>query len=167
MAVNNPKDVFVFLLSNVRTGAERTTKVLQEISQQAQDPEVKQAIDARAFVNDKIVATIDQCFKLIGTQPVKTPGKLLDAFQEDFRSEVTQIQSPAAKTLFVLAKANQLINLRIGEFVALVAAADLSGNEAVGLLLETALADKLAMGEHLRRMIRNRIESRIAERIAA
>jgi len=33
MAVRDPKEVFVLLLSNVRQGTERTTKVFQEISQ--------------------------------------------------------------------------------------------------------------------------------------
>ena len=38
MAVNTPKEVFVLMLGNARQGAERTTKVFQELSQAAQDP---------------------------------------------------------------------------------------------------------------------------------
>lgn len=167
MTGKNPKEVFVRLLSDVRQGTERTTKIFQEISQIAQDADVKEALEARVFVSDQILARLDQCFKLIGEQPVKLSGRLHDVFMEDFRKEFAEIQSPAARRLFILAKAIHLIHLRIAEYVALVAAADLSGHYAVGVLLESCLADKLAFAERTRRLIRNLVETKIAERIAA
>lgn len=167
MPVNNPKEVFVLMLSNVRQGAERTSKFFQELSQAAQDPDIKEVLEARVYVNDKILATLDQCFKLIGEQPVKTTGRLQEVFIEDFKREVGEIQSPVAKHLFILSKAIHLIHLRIGEYVALTAAADLTGHYAVGTLLETCLADKLAMAERTRRLLRRVIETRVAERKAA
>jgi ferritin-like metal-binding protein YciE len=167
MAVNNPKDVFVFMLSNVRQGAERATKVFQELSGAAQDPDVKEVLEARAYVHDKILGTLDQCFKLIGEQPVKTTGRLQEVFVEDFKRELGEIQSPVAKHLFILSKAVHLLHLRIGEYVALTAAADITGHYAVGTLLETCLADKMALAERTRRLIRRVAEAKVAERLAA
>jgi ferritin-like metal-binding protein YciE len=167
MSVNTPKDVFVLMLSNVRQGTERTSKFFQELSQTAQDPDIKEVLEARVYVNDKILATLDQCFKLIGEQPVKTTGRLQEVFIEDFKREVGEIQSPVAKHLFILSKAIHLMHLRIGEYVALTAAADVTGHYAVGTLLETCLADKLAMAERTRRLLRRVIETRVAERKAA
>jgi ferritin-like metal-binding protein YciE len=167
MPVNNPKELFVQMLSSVRQGTERTTKIFQEISQVAQNPDVKEAMEARVFVSDTTLAKLDQCFKLIGEQPVKLSGRLHDVFVEDFRKEVAEIQNPMAKHLFILAKANQLIHLRIAEYVALIAAADMTGHYGVGVLLESCLADKLAFVERTRRLIRNIVESKVTERIAA
>ena len=167
MAAKNPKEVFVQLLSNVRQGTERTTKVFQEISQIAQDPDIKEALEARVFVSDQILARLDECFKLIGEQPMKLSGRLHDVFVEDFRKELAEIQAPAAKHLFILATALHLIHLRIAEYVALIAAADLSGHYGVGVLLETCLADKLAFVERTRRLIRHMIENKVAERAHA
>lgn len=167
MPANTPKEVFVLMLSNVRQGAERTSKFFQELSQIAQDPDIKEVLEARVYVNDKIMATLDQCFKLIGEQPAKTTGRLQEVFIEDFKREVAEIQSPVARHLFILSKAIHLIHLRIGEYVALTAAADLTGHYAVGTLLETCLADKLAMAERTRRLLRRVIETRAAERKAA
>jgi ferritin-like metal-binding protein YciE len=164
---NNPREVFVRLLSHVRQGTERTTKVFQEISQLAQDPDVKEALEARVFISDQILARLDQCFKLIGEQPVQLSGRLHDVFLEDFRKEVAEIQSPGARHLFILAKALHLIHLRIAEYEALTAAADVSGHYAVGVLLETCLADKLAFVERTRRLIRKIAETRLAERARA
>ena len=166
ISVKNPKEFFVALLSELRQGTERTTKIFQEISQVAQNPDIKEALEARAFVSDKVLATLDQCFKLIGEQPVKLSGRMHDMFVEDFRKELAEIESPVARHLFILAKANHLIHLRIAEYVTLIAAADMTGHYGVGVLLESCLADTLAFVERTRRLIRNVIETKVAERVA-
>jgi hypothetical protein len=91
-------------------------------------------------------------------------GRLQEIFLEDFRKELNEIQSPAAKRLFVLAKILHLTNLRIGEYSALVAAADIAGHYGVGVLLESCLAAKRAFVERTRRLIREVVEVRVAER---
>jgi ferritin-like metal-binding protein YciE len=55
----------------------------------------------------------------------------------------------------------------MAEYVALIAAADMSGHYGVGVLLESCLADKLAFVERTRHLIRNRIEAKVAERAQA
>jgi ferritin-like metal-binding protein YciE len=93
---------------------------------------------------------------------VKLEGKLHDVFVEDFRRELAEIKSPEAKRLYVLAKAMHLLHLRIGEYVALIAAADLTGHYAVGALLESCLGEKLAFVERTRRLIRERVAEKVA-----
>jgi ferritin-like metal-binding protein YciE len=166
MSVQNPKELFVQLLSGLRQSAERSPKIYQEISKVAEDRDVKEALEARAFVSEKVLATLDQCFKLIGEQPVKVTSRLHDTFAEDFRRELAEIQNPVAKHLFVLAKAIHLTHLRIAEYAVLVAAADVTGHHGVGVLLESCLADKLAFVERTRRMIRHVVEAKVAHRIA-
>jgi ferritin-like metal-binding protein YciE len=166
MPIKDPKELFVLMLSNLRQSTERTTKLYQEFSQVAQDPDIKEALEARAFVSDNTLATLDQCFKLIGEQPVKLSGRLQEVFAEDFRRELAEIQGPVARRLYILAKATALTHLRIAEYVALVAAADVSGHYGVGVLLESCLADKLAFVERTRRLIRKAVETKVAERIA-
>jgi len=165
MPVNNPRELFVQLLSGLRQGTERSTKVYQEISKIAEDPDVKEALEARAFVSEKVLATLDQCFKLIGEQPTQVSSRLHDIFVEDFRKELAEIQNPAAKHLFILMKAIHQTHLRIAEYVALVAAADVTGHYGVGVLLESCLADKLAFVERTRRLIRNVIQAKVAKKM--
>jgi ferritin-like metal-binding protein YciE len=166
MPVKTPKELFVMLLSDVRQSTKRAANIYQEIGQIAEDPQIKEALEARAFVSEKVLATLDQCFKLIGEQPVQFTGRLQEVFLEDFRKELAEIQSPVARKIFVLAKLNHLAHLRIGEYVALIAAADASGHYGVGVLLESCLADKLAFVERTRRLIRKVVEIKIAERAA-
>jgi ferritin-like metal-binding protein YciE len=167
MAAKNPKEVFVTLLSDTRQNTERTAKMYQEFSQAAQNPDVKEALEARAFVSNKNLEALDQCFKLIGEQPVKLSGRLHDVFVEDFKKELAEIQSPAAKHIYILAKAIHLAHLRFAEYVALIAAADVTGHFGVGVLLESVLADKLAFLERDRRLVRHIVEGKVAERLVA
>lgn len=160
MAYKEPKEIFVLLLSNLRHSTERITKFYEEISSVVKDQDVKEALESRAFITGKILNTLDECFKLIGEKPVKQSGRIYDVFIEDFRKELAEIQSPMAKRLFVLAKISHLVHLRNGEFVALIAAADLTGHYGVGVLLESCLADYLAFGERNRRLIRERLMER-------
>ena len=150
------------MLSALREGAERTSNILQEFSQLAQNPDIKQALEARAFIKDQIQDRIDQVFKLMGEKPVALSGRLLEVFAEDSRRELSEIQSPEGRHLFILAKASALAHLRIGQYMALTAAADLTGNWGAGVLLETCLADELAFVERTRRLIRHIAEARIA-----
>ena len=162
MPVTDPKELFVLMLSDLRNGTERSNKILQELSEIAQDPEVAEALQARIFVSGHTLSTLDECFKIIGEKPVKVTGRLHDAFVEDFKRELAEIRSPEAKRLFILAKAIRLAHFRMGEYAALIAAADMTGHPGVGALLESCLADKLTFVERARRLISSRVHQRLA-----
>ena len=167
MAMSRPEEVFLLLLSHARQGAERAANIYQEIGQLAKNPEIEKALEARAFVSKKVLATLDECFRLIGQQPVKLTGRLEDVFVEDFRRELNEIQSPVARHLYIMAKIAHLQNLRLGEYVALTAAADATGHHNIGMLLESCLADNIAFVERTRRFVRRAIEAKLSEKVAA
>src|SRR3974390_972163 len=160
MPAKDPREVFLLLLSHVRQGTERASKIYDEIADLAKDPEIKEALEARAFISKGVLAKLDECFKLIGEKPVELSGELRETFIEDFRKELNEIQGPIARRFFVLAKVIHHPHLRIGEFVALTAAADVTGHYGVGVLLESCLADKLAFVERTRRLIGKIIEGK-------
>ena len=158
MTIKNGKDLFVMLLSNVRQHEDRITGIYKELSENVQDPEIKESLDALAYLSDTTLATLDKCFKIVGQQPVKVDDKFQEIFIEDFRREINEMQSPLVKNLYIAAKAKNLISLRIGELKALIAMSDISGHRGVGLLLESCLAQKVAFIERTRRRIRTIVE---------
>jgi ferritin-like metal-binding protein YciE len=164
MPIKNPKELFMKMLSHVRHGTERSATIYKELGELAQNPEIQEALAARALVSRQDLEKLDEAFKMIGEKPVDVTGPLHDVFVEDFRRELTEIQSPEARRLFVLAKANHLNHMRTAEYITLVAAADLSGHHGVGVLLESCLADHLAFVERTKRLIRHVIEARMAAR---
>jgi len=161
MSMKTPKDVFVALLSDVRHGAERSQKIYEELGEAAQDRQIKEALNAREFISTQILSRLDECFRLIDEKPMKGNGRLHEVFLEDFRREVNEIQSPLARRIFILAKAIRLMHLRTGEYAALIAAADLTKHPAVGVLLESCLADKLAFAERTKRLIREQLKEEL------
>jgi len=167
MPIRDPKEVFTMILSDVRQSTERATKIFEEISKVAEDPDIKEALEARTLVSKQDLIRLDECFRLIGEKPMQLSGRLHDVFLEDFRRELAEIQSPPAKRLFLLTKISHLVHLRVGEYMALIAAADLTGNYGVGVLLESCLADKLAFVERTRHVIRRIAEAKVRERLAA
>lgn len=167
MPAKNAKEVYVQMLSDLRHGTERTTKLFSEISQVAQDPDVREALEARVFVSNKILDTIDECFKMMGEHPAKLSGHLQEVFAEDFRKELAEIQNPVARRLFILAKASQLVHFRVAEYKALIAAADLAGHYGVAVLLDSCLADTMAFAERTQRLIRIVAEGKLADKISS
>jgi ferritin-like metal-binding protein YciE len=167
MPIKNQKELFITMLSQVRHGTERSAAIYKELGELAQNPEIQEALTARAFVSQQTLTKLDEAFNMIGEKPVNVAGRLHDVFVEDFRRELAEIQSPEAKRLFVLAKANHLSHMRTAEYVTLVAAADVSGHHGVGVLLESCLADHLAFVERTKRLIRRVVEAKIAARAAS
>jgi ferritin-like metal-binding protein YciE len=162
MAIKTPKELFIWMLSDLRNGADRSTQIYQELAGLAQDTDVKEALEARVFVSDKILSTLDECFKLIGQKPVNTKGKLHEVMVEDFKRELAEIESKEGRRLYILGKVNRLIHFRIGEYETLIAAADMTGHYGVGVLLESCLATKRALAERVRHLIRRQLEQRLA-----
>ena len=100
-------------------------------------------------------------------KPLPSSGRLQEVFLEDFKRELAEIKSPAAKALFSLIKANHLMHLRISEYMALIAMADITDHFGVGVLLERCLADKLDFVERTRHLIRHSIELKHDIKLAA
>jgi|SRR5690242_17854635 len=162
MPITSPKELVVSMLSELRHGAERSQSIYQELGQAAQNPQIKEALDARHMISSQILSRLDECFKLIGEKPVKINQKLHDVFIEDFRRELNEIQQPLARKLYVLAKAGHLGHLQAAVYTALIEVADTHGHPGVGVLLESCLADKMAFAERTRRLIREHIEQRVS-----
>jgi ferritin-like metal-binding protein YciE len=162
MPIKTAKELCVSMLSELRHGAERSQRIYEELGQAAQNPEIKEALDARELVSSQIMNRLDECFRLIGEKPAKVNQRLHEVFIEDFRRELNEIQGSVARKLFVLAKASHLGHLQLASYITLIAAADTLGHPGVGVLLESCLADKLAFTERTRGLIRAQIAEKVS-----
>jgi ferritin-like metal-binding protein YciE len=166
MPVKSPRELFVMLLSEARQNTQLSANIYKEISQQAQDSDIKEALESRVWIIEKDLSAIDRCFELMGEKPVQISGNQ-ELLVEAFRKELMEIQNPAAKAIFILTKADRLNHSRIAEYEGLIEAADLSGHYAVGVLLESCLADKVMFIERTRRFIRKLVATKVAAGVAA
>jgi ferritin-like metal-binding protein YciE len=168
VAIQNAEDLFVTILSNLRSREDRKQQWLQAMGKEAQDPDVKQIIETRTFVQKEIVGNLDECFRQMGVQPMKPePSQFKETWIEDFRKERDAIQAPGLKAIYTYHKLSELVDLHRSAYVALIAMADASGYYSVGALLETCLADKAAFIERNRRALRTMVERAVAGRVRA
>jgi esterase/lipase len=161
MPIKEPKQLFVKILSDLRQHEYGLADTLNTLRENAQDQNIKEYFESLAYLSEKNVETLDRCFKMIKETPVKTDDKLKELFLEDFKKEVNEIQSPLAKIVYFLAKANHLMNVRAGEWVTTIAMSNISGNHGVGVLLGSCFAQKLAFIKLARRRIRTLIEEEL------
>jgi hypothetical protein len=74
MSIKITKDLFVLMLNDLRHGAERSHQIYEELGNEAQEKEIKEALDAREFISSQILSRLDECFRLIGEKPVPRNG---------------------------------------------------------------------------------------------
>jgi ferritin-like metal-binding protein YciE len=150
------------MLSELRHGAERSQSIYEELGQAAQNPQIKEAMEARGMISSQILSRLDKCFELISEKPTTVNQRLRDVFIEDFRKELNEIQQPLARKIYVLAKASHLAHLEAAGYMALTEAADTFGHPGVGVLLESCLADKLAFAQRTKHLIREHIHQKVS-----
>ncbi len=166
MAIQNAEDLFLTMLSNVRSREERVQQILGELSQQAEDPDVKQMLETRSFIQKEVISNLDECFRQIGRQPMQPTGaEVRETFVEDFRRVINEIQQPALRAIYAYHKASEVVQWHAASYAALTAMADVTGHYSVGLLLETCLADKIAFAERTKRAIRALGQAAVAGRM--
>ena len=162
MPITSMNEIVVSLLSELRHGAERSQSIYQELGQASQNSQIKEALESRGMIASQVLSRLDECFKLLNEKPVKVNQRMRDVFIEDFRKELSEIQMPLARKVFVLAKASHLAHLEAAGYMSLIEASDTLGHPGVAILLESCLADKLAFAQRTKRLIRQHIEQKVS-----
>ena len=54
MSVNNPQELFVLLLSDVRRKTERSIDFYKEVGKLAEDPDIKEAVECKSVRSRKV-----------------------------------------------------------------------------------------------------------------
>jgi ferritin-like metal-binding protein YciE len=165
MAIQNGEDLFVALLSNLHASESRLARMVDDLSQQAQDPDVKNMLGVRSYLTRQDISNIEKSLQLIGRQPVPPTTKFFETWADDAWREYDAIQFPVLKTLYALNKIRTMQNFHMGEYAAAIAMANYVGNIAVTTLLEHSLADKVEFVERTRELVREMARQALASRV--
>ncbi len=165
MPIQNVEDLFVAMLSHLHNVESRLLTGVQELSQVVQDKDIKQAVETRIFLTKQDINNIEECFRILGKQPVKPTSRFAEVWVEDLRRELSEIQPPVLKTLYALGALRQIHNLHIAEYTSLIIMADLMHNLPVMTLLERNLEDKVMFINRTDALIREIGKTVIAERL--
>jgi len=164
MAMGNAEELFSILLGDVHARTQVSAQIWDQLSQQVNDPEVKELVGVRAYFAKQDAQNIEKCFQLLGRQPSAPNVQAYRTMLEDWRREFDTLQNPLVRALYVLAKVRQIQNWRMGEYVTLVLMAEATGETAVAALLEHNLADTVDFVEYTRERFRDLVRDAIAGR---
>lgn len=128
MPARSKEESFALILSNLRQSVERVSTAWDNISEVPQDPRTKEELEARVVRSRKVVDTLDRCLKLV-------------VLIQHLHRELGELQIATLRRLTILAKATELICLRIAEYKAFIASANIPGYDDVAVLLERCLVD--------------------------
>jgi len=165
MAMSNAEELFYMLLNDVYARENFQAGFWDQLSQQVQDPEIKEIATVRGFLTKQNAQNIEECFRLLGRQPGQTNVQAYKTMVEDWRKEFDMIQNPGVRALFVLAKIRHIQNWRIGEYMTLSIMAEASGHTGVASILEHNLADTVDFVDRTRERFRERVREVISGRM--
>ncbi len=177
MTVPDAKIAFLQKLTEFRRGTERSIKILAEISERAHRPKTKETLAERTFVFARIGAILDECCRLIHEDPGTFTQGASDTFVKKIGHKVAEIADPSHRDDVTIVYANYLVQARVNEYLALMAASSLAGTYvnrvvtanalAVGVLLESCFAERPASIERIGKRIRSVMNLKIPRTIAA
>jgi len=104
MATRNPKEGFLMLLTDARRNTERSAATYREMSELAENPDVKDALEARARSADKNLEKLDECFEMIEEKPVKLNGRRHEVFVDDLKNSLRKYNPRGRHISILLAK---------------------------------------------------------------
>jgi ferritin-like metal-binding protein YciE len=154
MAIQSGEDLFLTILSRVHESEKRLLSAVQELSHMAEDKYVKDMLDVRAFLTQQEVSNIEECFRLMGKQPVPTDTRFHEVWLEDTRRELQEIQLPILKGLYIVTAIHRIQNYHIAQYAALITMSEYAGYDAVTTLLRRNMADKMEFIERTNEFIR-------------
>jgi ferritin-like metal-binding protein YciE len=166
MAIQNAEDFLGTMLSNMHQRETQMAQFWDQLSQQVQDPEVKNTLSVRSYLTRQDATNIEKCFQVLGRQMPQPDTRFAQTMLEDARREFDQIQSPGLKGLYALWTLRKIENFVLGEYAGLSVIAELAGNGAVASLLEHNLADKVDFIDRSRDWFRSQVRQAIGAKVA-
>lgn len=166
MAIQNAEELLLTTLSNIHQREQHMAQWWDQLSQQVQDPDLRNLISVRAYFTQQDASNIEKVFQVLG-KPMPPPDtRFAQMMLEDFRKEFDAIQHPGLRAIYALWRIRNIQNFIAAEYAGLAGIAEATGNYAVANLLEHNLADKVDFYERTREYFRERVRQAIGARMA-
>lgn len=154
MPIQSAEELFIRLLSDTYASESRLLQGMEDLSKVVQDKNIQDVLNVRTYLTKQDVSNIEECFRLLGKEPVKSESRFREVWLEDLRREVTEIQPPALKAIYAIQALQQIQQFHIARYAVLTLMANLAGYMGVATLLEHTMADKMAFVERANDLIR-------------
>jgi len=147
--LNTPRELFVHELSDAMSAEQIILKMLPELRQESQHPELKRAFEQHEKETRQQIETLEQVFRQLGEEPERTTCHAAEGLEQEHQALHEEDPTPEVMQLGIVAGAGKTEHYEIATYTALVQMArDLGEREVVRLLGEN-LAQEKAMAKRV------------------
>jgi ferritin-like metal-binding protein YciE len=148
--LDDPHELFLFDLGAALTMEEKNEQMLGNLSEEAQDRQLKQQLQHHRRETQGQIRNIQQAFNALGEEPDDKPCLPIEAIEQEGRAKL-KLADQGLKDGVILAGAAETEHHEIAVYENLIAHADAMGHDdVVALLLENLEQEQHTLGEVLR-----------------
>lgn len=142
MALNNPKDLFLYELAAMRNAEISSGQMLGWAAGQVRNPELAQLLRTQEQESQQQLKSIESCFQALGASAIDVPSQTVDGMRSGLEDFVALQPSPEVLELFTLGAAMRLAHFGIASYRGLVSRAVVMGESHCADKLQTNLVQK-------------------------
>jgi ferritin-like metal-binding protein YciE len=150
MAVQRPQDLFLLQLAEIYDIEQKLAQVLPELAQETHNPQARQAFLEHEQETRQHVRNIEQCFQILGIQPMAVENHTVKGLKQDHDTFVQQQRPPQdILTMFDLNAGSQSEYLEMAHYQGLIEAANTLGHQQCVPLFQQNLQQEMAAAQKL------------------
>jgi ferritin-like metal-binding protein YciE len=151
VALNNPRDLFLFELGGMYDAENKAAEMLTEMAGQIQDADLAQMIGTTEQLARQRVGLLEQCFQALGIQPQRVPCPPMDGLRQDYQQVMQQNPSPDVLSMKALGTLMKGSHFKIASYRGLVDKAVLMAETPCAQILQTILVQEEEIAATLER----------------
>ena len=154
LAIQSPRDLFYYDLCAMYDAEQKLVQVLPQLAQECMDNQARDAFTQHEQETRQHVRNLEQCFQILGSQPMALENHTISGLKQDHDTFVQQQPPREALTMFDIDAGYQSEHIEIAAYHRLIDAADSMGLQQCvplfqqNLQQEEAAAKKLATIAH-------------------
>jgi ferritin-like metal-binding protein YciE len=155
-------DLFVHTLRDIYYAERQILQALPDMAKKANDPQLKQALQAHLAETRNQVARLDQVFRLHAQEPAGVDCPAIDGIIEEADEVAGEVDDPSVLDAALIAAAQTVEHYEITRYGTLIAWARALGRNDCAQLLQQSLEEEKGADKKLTAMAESRVNRQAA-----
>lgn len=145
MPMQSPMDLFMHEMGDIYDAENRIAQMLPQLISEAQDGQVKSALQQHLQETQQQIQNLDQCFQAMGGQPQRETCAAIQGLKTEHDTFLKEKPSADILQMFDLGAAAKTEHYEIASYTGLIEKSQLMGQQQVTSLLQQNLQQEQAM----------------------
>jgi ferritin-like metal-binding protein YciE len=160
--IKSMDDLFVHTLQDIYYAENKIVKSLPDMIEEANDPQLKQGLQAHLRETENHVRRLDQVFQMLGRKAKSVDCPAIDGILEEAEDVTGEAKDKAVLDAAIIAAAQAVEHYEITRYGSLIAWAKQLGRTDASRLLEQTLAEAKAADKKLTTIAESKVNVRAA-----